>query len=104
VNEEIRYKLLKVLDRNPSINQRELSKELGVSLGKVNYCIQALKDKGLVKARSFKNSQNKRGYLYVLTPQGIDEKAKITVRFLNRKLSEYEELKQEIARLKNEIN
>ena len=96
------YKVLKILEQNPQISQRELASELGVSLGKVNYCMKALIDKGLVKASNFKNSSNKRAYFYVLTPSGIEAKAKISVRFLQRKLDEYEALGAEIEQLKRE--
>jgi len=103
VNEEIRYKLLKILDQNPSISQRELSRELGVSVGKVNYCMQALKERGLVKARNFKNNPNKKGYLYVLTPKGIEEKAYVAKNFLKHKLTEFNQIQQEIESLKKEV-
>ena len=88
---------------NPRISQRELAGELGVSLGKANYCIKAMIDKGLVKANNFKNSDNKRAYFYVLTPRGIEAKAKISVRFLARKMEEYEALRVEIEQLKAEL-
>jgi EPS-associated MarR family transcriptional regulator len=84
MNEDTHYKVFKLLETNPEISQRELAKALGVSLGKANYCIGALIDKGLVKADNFKNSTNKRAYFYVLTPRGIEAKAKISVRFLTR--------------------
>lgn len=103
MTEEIRYKLLKILSENSDINQRELAEELGISLGKVNYCLKALKEKGLVKARNFKNNPVKRGYLYILTPRGIEEKATVTARFLKRKLEEYEKLREEIQSLTDEV-
>lgn len=103
MSEEARYKILKLLEQNPDISQRELSKKLDVSLGKVNYCINALKEKGLVKARNFRNSSNKKSYLYVLTPKGIEEKAKITASFLKRKIDEHELLENEIAELRKEV-
>jgi len=96
------YHLLKTLESNPELTQRDLAKELGFSLGKTNYCLRALMDKGLVKASNFRNSQNKTAYIYKLTPQGIDEKARVTYRFLKRKQREYEELKQEIEELRQE--
>lgn len=102
MQDEITYKLLKAIEENPAQSQRELSKSLGVSLGKLNYCLQALVDKGWVKARNFQKSSNKAAYLYLLTPDGVEEKAKVTVRFLKRKMREYEEIKQEIAQLQKE--
>ena len=103
MTEETRYKLLKILSDNSDVSQRELADELGISLGKVNYCLKALKDKGLIKARNFKSNPIKRGYLYVLTPKGIEEKSKVTVRFFKRKIEEYELLKQEIGQLRQEV-
>jgi EPS-associated MarR family transcriptional regulator len=101
--EETHYKVLKILEQNPQVSQRELANELGVSLGKANYCLKALIEKGLVKANNFKNSANKRAYIYVLTPSGIEAKAKISVRFLQRKLDEYEALRAEIEELQTEL-
>ena len=103
MNQEIHLKVLRKLEENPDITQRQLAQQLGVSLGKVNYCLKALIDKGFVKARNFKNSDNKRAYLYVLTPIGIEEKSRISVSFLRRKLSEYDQLKIEIEELRAEI-
>ncbi len=103
MTEEIRYKILKLLAENPDISQRELAISLGVSLGKTNYCLQALKEKGWVKARNFKNNPDKRRYFYILTPKGIEEKAKVTARFLKRKLTEYQMLEIEIAQLRKEV-
>ena len=102
--EEIHYHVLKLIEKNPSITQRELASELGVSVGKANYCMKALIDKGWVKASNFKNSNKKLAYFYILTPSGIEQKAKITVNFLKRKMNDYEELKQEIEMLQNEVN
>lgn len=104
MQDEITYKILKSIEKNPSQSQRELSQSLGVSLGKVNYCLRALVDKGLVKANNFRKNPNKAGYLYLLTPKGVDEKATVTVRFLKRKMDEYERLKQEIADLQEETH
>jgi len=104
MTEEIRYKILKHLSDNPDVSQRELADHMGVSLGKTNYCLRALKEKGLVKARNFKNNPDKRRYFYVLTPKGIEEKAKVTTRFLKRKMAEYEALESEIAELRKEIS
>ena len=102
MQDEITYKILKSIEENPSQSQRELSRSLGVSLGKLNYCINALVDKGWVKARNFKQNPNKAGYLYLLTPKGMEAKAKITLRFLRTKVNEYERLKTEIAQLRKE--
>ena len=101
--QETHLNLLRHLEENPDVTQRELAKELGISLGKANYCLKALINKGLIKAKNFKNSANKRAYLYILTPQGIDAKARISVRFLHRKMEEYEVLRQEIEQLKTEL-
>ena len=100
---ETHLKLLRHLEENPDVTQRELARELGISLGKANYCLKALINKGLIKAKNFKNSANKRAYLYILTPQGIEAKALISVRFLQRKMEEYEALRQEIEQLKSEL-
>ena len=102
LSDEYRYKILKYLEANPEMSQRELAGVLGISLGRVNYCVQALIEKGLVKANNFRNSKNKKGYAYLLTPKGIEDKAKITVQFLKIKLAEHEELKKEIKKLQQE--
>jgi EPS-associated MarR family transcriptional regulator len=104
MNEDVHYQVLKIIETEPEITQRELAKELGVSVGKANYCLKALIDKGWVKANNFKNSNNTLAYIYKLTPNGIEQKARITVSFLKRKMHDYEELKQEIEMLKNEVN
>ena len=103
MDQETHYKLLSYLDDHPDVTQRELAEQLGVSLGKVNYCLKALMGRGLIKARNFKNSDHKRAYLYVLTPAGIGSKAKITIGFLQRKVEEYERLKFEIEELQKEV-
>jgi EPS-associated MarR family transcriptional regulator len=103
LDQEIHLKLLRHLEANPQVSQRELAEHLGVSLGKANYCLQALVEKGLVKARNYKNNANKRAYLYLLTPKGLSEKAQITVRFLQRKIEEHEALYAEIEELRNEL-
>jgi EPS-associated MarR family transcriptional regulator len=103
MTEDSHYKLLKLLERNPQASQRELAAELGVSLGKVNYCLKALIDRGHVKARNFKNADNKVAYLYLLTPKGIKAKARITSAYLQRKLGEYESLRAEIEELQAEV-
>ncbi|MGB5326264.1 MAG: MarR family EPS-associated transcriptional regulator [Pseudomonadales bacterium] len=100
MDEEISYKLFKLIEQNPDISQRELAREMGVSLGKANYCLKSLRDKGWLKVRNFKNSNNKIAYAYVLTPKGVVEKAKLSSSFLQRKASEYEMLKGEIEKLR----
>ena len=99
---DIRLDLLRKLESNPEYTQRELSKEMGVSLGKVNYCIKKLTEKGWIKLTNFKQNPNKVGYAYFLTPRGIEEKTKLTFSFLKRKVIEYELLKKEINELKLE--
>ena len=100
---EIDYIILRILEDNPKITQRELSKELGLSLGKTNYVINALIDNGWVKFSNFRRSDNKIGYLYVLTPAGLAKKTVLAQNFLNRKSEEYNRLKKEIETLKNEL-
>ena len=90
------FDLLRKIEKNPRISQRELAGDLGFSLGKINYCLKALKEKGLIKAENFKQNKNKINYLYILTPKGIAQKTKLTVNFMKRKMKEYEELKKEI--------
>ena len=99
---DIRLDLLRRLESNPEYTQRELSNDMGVSLGKVNYCIKKLTEKGLIKITNFKQNPNKVGYAYLLTPQGIEEKSRLTFAFLKRKIIEYEILKKEIIALKLE--
>jgi MarR family. len=96
------YGLLKTLENNPGLSQRDLAKRLGISLGKVNFCLNALIEKGCLKVNNFRNSENKLAYAYLLTPQGVDEKARFTVRFLKYKMQEYEQLRAEIKELKRE--
>ena len=88
--------VLRKLNSKPSSTQRELAKELGFSLGKLNYCINALKEKGLIKINNFKANKNKISYAYILTPQGISEKTRLTINFMKRTMQEYDELKKEI--------
>jgi EPS-associated MarR family transcriptional regulator len=102
LSDEFRYKILKRLEADPEISQRELAGELGISLGRVNFCVQALIEKGLVKAKNFRNSRNKKAYAYYLTPKGIEDRAKITVEFLKVKLAEHEALAREIETLRKE--
>ena len=97
------YIILRILKDNPKITQREMAKELGLSLGRTNYVIRALIDKGLVKLTNFKRSDNKLGYIYLLTPEGVSEKTVLAQNFLKRKSEEYNKLKKEIEMLKNEL-
>ena len=101
-NQDIRLDLLRKLESSPQFTQRELSREMGVSLGKVNYCIKKLTEKGLIKLTNFTHNQNKMGYAYLLTPSGIEEKTRLTFSFLKRKIVEYEVLKKEINALQLE--
>ncbi len=102
LTDEYRYKILKRLKTNPELSQRELAQELGISLGKANFCIKALVQKGLLKVNNFRNNQNKTAYLYLLTPHGIEEKSRVTLRFMKYKMDEYEALKLEIEGLQRE--
>jgi EPS-associated MarR family transcriptional regulator len=102
LSEEMRYKLLKLLGPNPRLSQRELAHELDMSLGKVNYCLRALMDKGWIKVANFKNSRNKVAYMYLLTPRGLEAKARLTTRFMQIKMREYEALKVEIEQIRTE--
>lgn len=103
MSDETHYRILRLLEAQPEISQRQLANELGISLGKANYCLQALLAKGWIKAEHFKNSRNKLAYSYLLTPEGIERKAKIAVRFLRRKTAEFEEIKREIEQLRQEV-
>lgn len=104
LTDEYRYKILKLVSDNPAISQRELAQQLGVSLGKANFCLKALVERGLLKASNFRNSKNKLAYMYLLTPHGIEEKAAITIRFLQYKIQEYENLQSEIEDLRREAS
>ena len=97
-NSEDEFNVLRFVNKKPQTNQREIAKSLGLSLGKLNYCLQQLKKKGLIKINNFKLNENKSGYLYLLTPKGIVEKTKITMSFMKRKMKEYDELKKEIKK------
>jgi EPS-associated MarR family transcriptional regulator len=99
---DVHYKLMRLLEANPQMSQRDAARELGVSLGKINYCLRALVKKGWIKAASFKNSNNKAAYMYLLTPRGLEEKASLTVRFLQAKIKEYEALRAEIRQMQRE--
>ena len=103
-NDETQLRVLRLLEQNPQLTQRQLSAELGISLGKTHYIVKSLIDVGLIKLDNFQRSKNKLGYAYLLTPKGIAEKAAITVRFLARKQDEYKRLEQEIEALKSEVD
>lgn len=100
--DEVQYKLMRLIESNPEMSQRDVARELGISLGRVNYCLQALMQKGWVKVANFKNSQNKAAYMYLLTPRGIEQKASLAVRFLKIKIVEYERLRAEIRKMRTE--
>jgi EPS-associated MarR family transcriptional regulator len=99
---EMHYKLMRLLEANPQMSQRDLARELGISLGKVNYCLRALIKKGWIKVTNFTNSQNKAAYMYLLTRRGIEQKAVLTAQFLHVKVREYEMLREEIAQMRRE--
>ena len=103
MNDETHYRLLKLIETNPQISQRELADAMGVSLGKINYCLRAVIERGWIKAKNFSKSRNKRAYAYYLTPKGASEKAKVTSRFLKIKLDEYSNLKVQIEQLQQEV-
>ena len=103
LDENTRYRLLKLLQANPEMSQRQLAGELGVSVGKVNFCVRALLDKGLLKMRNFRDSQNKLAYAYYLTPKGARAKIRATTGFLKKRLAEYEGLQREIEELRREV-
>lgn len=102
LTDQTRYRLLKLLERNPHVSQRELARELGISLGKINYSLNALIKKGWVKGENFKHSQSKLQYAYLLTPKGLEEKARVTLKFLKYKQAEYEALVAELTELRKE--
>ena len=99
----IHYHLLKLINENGDLTQRKMAKEMGISLGKVNYCISELTKKGMLKIIRFKNSNEKRSYVYLLTPHGLEEKVKLTLNFLRSKLGEYEEIRKQIRELSSEL-
>ena len=101
---EIRYRLLKLLGEDPNLTQRQMAEKIGISLGKFNYCLKELVKKGFVKINRFTSSDNKAAYMYILTPQGVEQKSKITVNFLKRKMAEYDQLKREIRELTQEVS
>jgi EPS-associated MarR family transcriptional regulator len=102
LDEATHYGLLKTLEENPGLSQRDLAKRLGISLGKVNFCLKALVEKGNLKINNFRNSDNKLAYAYLLTPSGVEQKARMTVQFLKYKVQEYERLRMEIEELQRE--
>ncbi len=93
---EDHFEVLRKIQKNPNLSQRKLADQLGFSLGKLNYCLKALQQKGFIKIKNFKNNPNKLNYLYIITPKGISEKTKLTISFMQRKMQEYDELKKEI--------
>lgn len=103
LDEELRFRILRLLAAEPTLSQREIARELGLSLGKTNYCLRALIDRGWITVRNFRGSQNKLAYAYRLTPSGLHEKAKAALRFLDRKQREYAQLADEIERLRREV-
>ena len=104
LSDEMRYKLLRLLDANPRLSQRDVARELGISLGKVNYCLRALLRTGWIKASRFTNSRNKAAYMYLLTPRGIEAKMRLTFEFLRIKLREYETLRDEIEQIRRDAD
>ena len=94
--DEDKFEVLRKIQKNPNSSQRKLANDLGFSLGKLNYCVKALKQKGLIKINNFKKNKNKINYLYALTPKGIDYRFKLTLRFMKKKMNEYDELKKEL--------
>ena len=103
IQEDTYFRVMRILQENPDLTQRELAQKLGVSVGGLNYCLKALMDKGCVKMQNFQNSKNKFKYVYLLTPQGIAERVALTSRFLDRKMQEYEALKAEIESLHQDV-
>ncbi|ALO46424.1 MarR family EPS-associated transcriptional regulator [Pseudohongiella spirulinae] len=104
ITDEARYKILRALQAQPDLSQRELADQLGISLGKVNYCLNALIQKGSIKAKNFSKSEHKKRYLYLLTPAGIESKARLTRRFLQYKMEEFEALKAEIEDIRRDLD
>ena len=103
IQEDTHFRIMRILQDNPDLTQRELAHKLGMSVGGLNYCLNGLIDKGFVKMANFSKSKNKFKYVYLLTPQGIAEKVGLTSRFLKRKMEEYEALKAEIEALRSEV-
>jgi EPS-associated MarR family transcriptional regulator len=101
--DKVRYELFRLLEPNPELSQREVARALGISLGKVNFCVKALVAKGWLKVANFKHSKHKAGYMYLLTPRGVEEKARLTGQYLQIKLKEYEALNREIEGIREEL-
>ena len=104
MKDEIAYKLLKLIESESHMSQRDIAQKMGVSLGKANYCLKALVDKGFIKLQNFYNNKKKSTYIYILTPRGIEEKTDVTYRFLQRKIKEYEDIKIQIESLRIETS
>lgn len=102
--EDVDFRVLRLIEKRPDVSQREIAKELDISLGAVNYCLRALIEKGHVKVANFRKSRNKIGYIYALTPQGVTQRAHLAMRFIERKLDEYRKIKNEIDEIKNDMN
>ena len=100
----LRYQLLSLLSSRPALSQRAIAASLGLSLGKINYALKALIEKGFIKAEEFYNSKNKKAYSYILTPKGMEEKANVTIRYFKKKMREYEHLQRELEELKKEVD
>ena len=98
LNDNDQFQVLRKIQKKPTSTQRELAKDLGISLGKLNYCIKALKNKGLIKINNFRNNPNKSNYLYILTPKGVSTKMYLTINFMKKKMKEYDELKAEMEK------
>ncbi len=104
LQEDTTFRIMTILSKNPDLTQRELADRVGISVGGVNYCLKALMEKGLVKMKNFADSKSKFGYIYVMTPRGVAERAALTRQFLKRKLDEYERLQREIRELQGELD
>ena len=102
-NETDQFEVLRKIQKTPYSSQRKIAEELGFSLGKLNYCLKALQEKGLVKVQNFKKNPDKLNYIYLLTPKGVAEKTRLTIDFMKRKMKEYDELKKELKKEKNSL-
>ena len=103
-NQALRYRLLNILKEEPYLTQKDMADRMGVSVGKVNYCIKEFTKKGIVKVKSFRDSRNKKRYLYILTPKGMEERVKISIRFLKAKMEEYDLIRSYIKELYNDMD
>ena len=103
LSEDVHFRVLRALNESPELSQRQIAKDLGVSLGVINFCVQALVEKGQIKIKNFRSSSNKLRYAYVLTPSGVAQRVQLTASFLKRKIAEYEALKAEIAAVESEL-